>query len=124
MFTAQGAALNKVASRNVKVLVVGNSANTTAYIAMKSAPDLPAETFTAMLRLDHSRIPEGIIYGSGVTENGGYTRVTGLEVDDCSRAAMGKALAELSPPFIPTRECRSGARAPPARGAGTGTTAR
>ena len=44
MFTAQGAALNKVASRNVKVLVVGNSANTNAYIAMKSAPDLPAET--------------------------------------------------------------------------------
>ena len=55
MFTAQGAALNKVASRNVKVLVVGNSANTTS------------------------------------SENGGYTRVTGLEVDRLfPEAAMGK----------------------------------
>ncbi|MBQ9601357.1 MAG: malate dehydrogenase [Neisseriaceae bacterium] len=55
IFTVQGAALNKVADRNVKVLVVGNPANTNAYIAMKSAPDLPAENFTAMLRLDHNR---------------------------------------------------------------------
>jgi len=37
------------------VLVVGNPANTNAYIAMKSAPDLPAKNFTAMLRLDHNR---------------------------------------------------------------------
>jgi len=55
IFTAQGKALNEVASRNVKVLVVGNPANTNAYIAMKSAPDLPAKNFTAMLRLDHNR---------------------------------------------------------------------
>ena len=55
IFTAQGKALNTVASRNVKVLVVGNPANTNAYIAMKSAPDLPRENFTAMLRLDHNR---------------------------------------------------------------------
>ncbi|MCA0198841.1 MAG: malate dehydrogenase [Proteobacteria bacterium] len=55
IFTAQGAALNKVASRDVKVLVVGNPANTNAYIAMKSAPDLKPENFTAMLRLDHNR---------------------------------------------------------------------
>ncbi|MDB5989707.1 MAG: malate dehydrogenase [Herbaspirillum sp.] len=55
IFTVQGAALNAVASRNVKVLVVGNPANTNAYIAMKSAPDLPAKNFTAMLRLDHNR---------------------------------------------------------------------
>ena len=55
IFTAQGQALNAVASRNVKVLVVGNPANTNAYIAMKSAPDLPRENFTAMLRLDHNR---------------------------------------------------------------------
>ena len=55
IFTAQGKALNAVASRNVKVLVVGNPANTNAYIAMKSAPDLPPENFTAMLRLDHNR---------------------------------------------------------------------
>ncbi|HNT40499.1 MAG TPA: malate dehydrogenase [Rubrivivax sp.] len=55
IFTAQGKALDKAASRNVKVLVVGNPANTNAYIAMKSAPGLPRENFTAMLRLDHNR---------------------------------------------------------------------
>jgi malate dehydrogenase len=55
IFTAQGRALNQVASRNVKVLVVGNPANTNAYIAQQSAPDLPAKNFTAMLRLDHNR---------------------------------------------------------------------
>ncbi len=55
IFTAQGAALNKVAKRDVKVLVVGNPANTNAYIAMKSAPDLDPKNFTAMLRLDHNR---------------------------------------------------------------------
>jgi malate dehydrogenase len=55
IFTAQGRALDAVASRNVKVLVVGNPANTNAYIAMKSAPGLPRENFTAMLRLDHNR---------------------------------------------------------------------
>ncbi len=46
IFTAQGAALNKVARRDVKVLVVGNPANTNAYIAMKSAPDLNPKHFT------------------------------------------------------------------------------
>src|SRR6218665_1119112 len=55
IFTAQGKALNAVASRNVKVLGGGNPANTNAYIAMTSAPDLPAKNFTAMLRLDHNR---------------------------------------------------------------------
>lgn len=55
IFTVQGKALNEVASRDVKVLVVGNPANTNAYIAMKSAPDLLAKNFTAMLRLDHNR---------------------------------------------------------------------
>ena len=55
IFTAQGKALNAVASRNIKILVVGNPANTNAYIAMKSAPDLSRRNFTAMLRLDHNR---------------------------------------------------------------------
>jgi malate dehydrogenase len=55
IFTEQGKALNAVASRDVKVLVVGNPANTNAYIAMKSAPDLPRKNFTAMIRLDHNR---------------------------------------------------------------------
>ena len=55
IFTAQGKALNAAANRNVRVLVVGNPANTNAYIAMKSAPGLPRRNFTAMLRLDHNR---------------------------------------------------------------------
>ena len=55
IFTAQGKALNAAAARGVRVLVVGNPANTNAYIAMKSAPDLPRRNFTAMLRLDHNR---------------------------------------------------------------------
>jgi len=55
IFTAQGKALDAAASRHVKVLVVGNPANTNAYIAMKSAPSLPKSAFTAMMRLDHNR---------------------------------------------------------------------
>ena len=55
IFTVQGQALNAVAARDVRVLVVGNPANTNAYIAMKSAPNLPSRNFTAMLRLDHNR---------------------------------------------------------------------
>ena len=65
IFTAQGKALNAVASRNVKVLVVGNPANTNAYIAMKSAPDLPRKNFTAMLRLDHNRAASQIAAKTG-----------------------------------------------------------
>ena len=55
IFTAQGKALDAVASRSIKVLVVGNPANTNAYIAMKSAPGLPKKNFTSMMRLDHNR---------------------------------------------------------------------
>ncbi len=65
IFTAQGKALDAVASRNVKVLVVGNPANTNAYIAMKSAPSLPAKNFTAMLRLDHNRAASQIASKTG-----------------------------------------------------------
>ena len=55
IFIEQGRALDAVAARDIKVLVVGNPANTNAYIAMKSAPSLKRENFTAMLRLDHNR---------------------------------------------------------------------
>lgn len=55
IFTVQGRAMNEVADRNIKVLVVGNPANTNAYITRKSAPDLNQQNFTAMLRLDHNR---------------------------------------------------------------------
>jgi len=55
IFSAQGKALNDSARRNVKVLVVGNPANTNALIARHNAPDIPAAQFTAMTRLDHNR---------------------------------------------------------------------
>lgn len=56
IFKIQGKALNDYANPNVKVLVVGNPANTNAYIAMRCAPDLAPEQFTAMTRLDHHRL--------------------------------------------------------------------
>jgi hypothetical protein len=58
IFSGQGKALNQYASRNVKVLVVGNPANTNALIAMENAPDLPKSAFTAMTRLDQNRARE------------------------------------------------------------------
>ncbi len=65
IFTVQGKALNDHASRNCKILVVGNPANTNAYIAMRSAPDLPKKNFTAMLRLDHNRALSQLAAKSG-----------------------------------------------------------
>src|SRR5438477_4339178 len=65
IFIAQGKALDAVANRGVKVLVVGNPANTNAYIAMKSAPSLPKKNFTAMLRLDHNRALSQLAAKSG-----------------------------------------------------------
>jgi malate dehydrogenase len=65
IFTEQGKALDRVASRDVRVLVVGNPANTNAYIAMKSAPSLPSRHFTAMMRLDHNRALSQLAAKSG-----------------------------------------------------------
>lgn len=55
IFSVQGKAMNKVASRDIKVLVVGNPANTNALIASANAPDIDTKQFTAMTRLDHNR---------------------------------------------------------------------
>ena len=55
IFSAQGKLLNEYAERHVKVLVVGNPANTNALIAMKNAPDIDPHNFTSMMRLDHNR---------------------------------------------------------------------
>ena len=66
IFIEQGKALDAVASRGVKVLVVGNPANTNAYIAMKSATGLPPKNFTAMLRLDHNRALSQLAARAGV----------------------------------------------------------
>jgi len=55
IFSTQGNAINQHANRNIKVLVVGNPANTNALIAMSNAPDIDPKSFTAMMRLDHNR---------------------------------------------------------------------
>ena len=65
IFTVQGRALDEAAKRDCKILVVGNPANTNAYIAMKSAPGLPKKNFTAMLRLDHNRALSQLAAKSG-----------------------------------------------------------
>ncbi|ANX05046.1 malate dehydrogenase [Immundisolibacter cernigliae] len=67
IFTVQGKALNDHASRGVKVLVVGNPANTNALIAMRSAPDLDPRQFTAMMRLDHNRAISQLAAKTGST---------------------------------------------------------
>ncbi|HET9699532.1 MAG TPA: malate dehydrogenase [Burkholderiales bacterium] len=67
IFTEQGRALNEVASRNMRMIVVGNPANTNAYIAMKSAPDLPKKNFTSMMRLDHNRAVSQLATRTGKT---------------------------------------------------------
>jgi malate dehydrogenase len=55
IFSVQGKAINRLASRDIRVLVVGNPANTNALITSANAPDIPARNFTAMTRLDHNR---------------------------------------------------------------------
>ncbi|MCH9692334.1 MAG: malate dehydrogenase [Gammaproteobacteria bacterium] len=69
IFSAQGKALNAVASRDIKVLVVGNPANTNALIAQRNAPDLNPRNFTAMTRLDHNRALSQLAEKSRVTVN-------------------------------------------------------
>jgi len=66
IFREQGAALNSYASKNVKV-VVGNPANTNAWIAMTAAPDIPKENFSALTRLDHNRAKAQIALKAAVT---------------------------------------------------------
>ena len=66
IFTGQGAALNKSAADDVKVLVIGNPTNTNALIAMTSAPDIPRERFNALTRLDHNRAKSQLAKKLGV----------------------------------------------------------
>jgi len=95
IFGPQGRALNAVASRSVKVLVVGNPANTNALIAQSAAPDLDPRQFTAMTRLDHNRalaqlaektgthhskIRKAIIWGNHSSTQ--YPDIRFAEVDD------------------------------------------
>lgn len=76
IFSEQGRALNAAASRSVKVVVVGNPANTNALIAHWNAPDIPAENFTAMTRLDHNRALAMLARKAGVPS----TDISGLAI--------------------------------------------
>ena len=69
IFSAQGKAINDNASRDIKVLVVGNPANTNALITQRNAPDIDARQFTAMTRLDHNRAMSQIADKAGKTIN-------------------------------------------------------
>lgn len=69
IFSTQGKAINEVASRDIKVLVVGNPANTNSLITQRNAPNIPANNFTAMTRLDHNRAMTQIADKTGATVN-------------------------------------------------------
>ncbi len=115
IFTGQGKALSNVASRDVKVLVVGNPANTNCYIAMKNAPDLDPSCFTAMVRLDQNRAISQVASKTGrpvtdikkVTIWGNhsatqYPDLFNARIDDKSVAALIDDQAWIENQFIPT----------------------
>ncbi|MFP5322443.1 MAG: malate dehydrogenase [Acidimicrobiia bacterium] len=123
IFTVQGKALNDNAADDVKVLVVGNPANTNALIAMHSAPDIPRERFTAMTRLDHNRAIAQLAKKAGATVNDitkmtiwgnhsatQYPDVFHAEVDGKNGfEAAGSDQAWLEDDFIPTVQKRGAA---------------
>ena len=122
IFVPQGKALNEVASRDVKVLVVGNPANTNALIAMKNAPDLKPSQFTAMMRLDHNRamtqvaqklgkpvtsVKKMSIWGNHSATQ--YPDVFHAEVDGKNAAQLVNDQAWIEGTFIPTVQKRGAA---------------
>ncbi|RBP49227.1 malate dehydrogenase [Arenicella xantha] len=134
IFSTQGKAINKVASRDIKVLVVGNPANTNALIAASNAPDLDAGQFTAMTRLDHNRALSQLAEktGSHTTDikrmtiwgnhsNTQYPDISNATVKGEAAAAMVDQ-AWLEENFIPTVQER-GAAIIKARGASSAASA-
>ncbi|MGZ5041710.1 MAG: malate dehydrogenase, partial [Usitatibacter sp.] len=122
IFVPQGKALNEVASRDVRVLVVGNPANTNALIAMKNAPSLKPTQFTAMMRLDHNRaltqvaqktgrpvtsVKKMSIWGNHSATQ--YPDVYHAEVDGKGAAALINDQAWIEGTFIPTVQKRGAA---------------
>lgn len=121
IFAPQGKALNDHAARDVKVLVVGNPANTNALIAQENAPDLPAEAFTAMVRLDHNRAMSQLAEKTG-THNTDIKKMiiwgnhSSTQYPDIHHATVGGADAMgkvdqgwYESDFIPTVQQRGGA---------------
>jgi malate dehydrogenase len=122
IFVPQGKALNEVASRDVKVLVVGNPANTNSLIAMKNAPDLKPTQFTAMMRLDHNRsltqvaqkakkpvtaVKKMSVWGNHSATQ--YPDVFHAEVDGQNAAKLINDQAWVEGTFIPTVQKRGAA---------------
>jgi malate dehydrogenase len=134
IFSAQGKALNEVASRDIKVLVVGNPANTNALIARENAPDIDPRNFTAMTRLDHNRAMAMLAQKAGthVSEVDGmiiWGNHSATQVPDISHATVGgKPASDLVPAawvadeFIPAVQQR-GAAIIKARGASSAASA-
>ncbi|HZL55396.1 MAG TPA: malate dehydrogenase [Solirubrobacteraceae bacterium] len=135
IFKPQGEAINARAASDVKVLVVGNPANTNALIAMSHAPDVPRERFTAMMRLDHNRAKGQLAAKTGVS----VADVTNMTVwgnhsatqypDLFNAKVAGRSAAEvvsdqawLEGDFIPTVQKR-GAAVIEARGASSAASA-
>jgi malate dehydrogenase len=122
IFTTQGRALAEVASRDVKVLVVGNPANTNCYIAMRNAKDLKPANFSAMMRLDHNRAltqiaqkigkPVGAIRKLSVWGNHSATQYPDLysaEADGAKVAALINDQSWIENTFIPVIQKRGAA---------------
>jgi malate dehydrogenase len=134
IFKPQGEAINAVAAEDIRVLVVGNPANTNALIAQQNAPDVPADRFTAMTRLDHNRALSQAAQHLGV----GVDDITNMTIwgnhsatqyPDLFRALFGgRPIAEQVDPdwlettFIPT-VAKRGAAIIDARGASSAASA-
>lgn len=134
IFSAQGKALNDVANRDVRVLVVGNPANTNALIAMKNAPSLNPRCFTAMTRLDHNRALSQLAEKTGRHVNdiqrmiiwGNHSATQYPDISHCLVAGKpAKSLVDqawIEKEFIPTVQQR-GAAIIKARGASSAASA-
>jgi len=134
IFSAQGKALNDVAARDVRVLVVGNPANTNALIAMKNAPSLKPQSFTAMTRLDHNRALSQLAEKTGTHVNdiqkmiiwGNHSATQYPDINHCfvkgqpARSLVDAEWTEKT--FIPTVQQR-GAAIIKARGASSAASA-
>ncbi len=135
IFKPQGQAINDHAADDVKVLVVGNPANTNALIAMSNAPDVPRERFTAMMRLDHNRAKAQLAkrvgaHVSDVTRMAVWGNHSATQYPDITHALVGGRPATelvterewIENDFIPTVQKR-GAAIIEARGASSAKSA-
>ena len=122
IFTVQGKALSDNAAADVRILVVGNPANTNSLIAMNNAPNIPNERFTAMTRLDHNRAMAQLATRTGTTVNDitkmtiwgnhsatQYPDLFHAEVNGQNAAALVNDQAWLEGDFIPTVQQRGAA---------------